>query len=188
MYPHNLHTAGRCFPDDVCRRLSQGKQLIEIILLKEELIHDIDADTRSIEQARKLEGVPVATDERRRYEACRQIDRAVSHILRTLSAYLLLPSPLVQRISTNHASDWEEKSIYLALPHNWPPHLTGLVRDSVHNYIVKSVEAEMLAPVLSPTDSYVQYSRLDAEASDSEITAAINERLGVTPLVQTPFG
>lgn len=187
MYPHNLHT-GRSCPDFVCRRLQKGRQLIEVILLKDELLHDIDTDTLNIEKARKTDGTPVATDERRRYEACRQIDRALNHAVRTMSAYLLLPSPFVHRISTNHAGDWEEKSVYLAMPHNWPPHLIDLVRDSVHNYIVKSAEAEMLTPILSPSDSYVQYCRQDAEASDSELNAAINERLGITDLVQTPFG
>ncbi len=187
MYRHDYHI-GRKVPDDICRRLMQGRQLIEIILLKDEILHDIDSDTLRLERARKIEETPVATDERQRYEACRQIDRAVSAVVRKCSAYLLLPSPFVHRISTNHASDWEEKSIYLALPHNWPPHLIDGLRDAVHNHIVKSVEAELLAPLLSPSDAYVQHCALDAEQSLNEVNANINARLGRMIVASGPFG
>lgn len=187
MYPIYLHEH-RIVPDWVCARLSKGKQLIEIILLKDEIIRDIDTDTLKVEKARGVEQTPVATDERNRYEACRYIDKAVNVVVKKCSAYLLLPSPFVHRIANNHTKDWEEKSIYLALPHNWPPHLIDGLRDAAHNHIVKSAEAELLTPLLSPSDSYVQYCSLDAESSLNEVNAIINERRGPIDVTPTPFG
>ena len=187
MYPHELHH-NRPYPDEVCRKLCQGKQVIEIILLKDEIIHDIDTDTLNVEKSRNIEQTPVATDEKRMYEACRHIDRAVNAVVAKCAAYLLLPSPFVHRISTNHTKGWEEKSIYLALPHNWPPHLIDTVRDFAHNHIVKFAEAQLLVPLLSPDDSYVKYCALDAETSLDDLNAAINERLGRDIITPTPFG
>lgn len=188
MYPIYLHEH-RIVPDLVCNRLSKSKQLVEIILLKEEIIRDIDADTLKVEKARGNESqTPIATDERQRYEACRYIDRAVNAVVKKCSAYLLLPSPFVHRIANNHTKDWEEKSIYLALPHNWPPHLIDGLRDAAHNHIVKFAEAELLTPLLSPSDSYVQYCSLDAESSLNEVNAIINERRGPIDITPTPFG
>lgn len=187
MYPHELHN-NRPYPDEVCRKLRQDKQVIEIILLKDEIIHDVDTDTLNVEKSRKLEETPVATDERRMYEASRHIDRAVNAVVAKCAAYLLLPSPFVHRISSNHTKGWEEKSLYLALPHNWPPHLIDTVRDYAHNHIVKFTEAQMLVPLLSPDDAYVKYCTLDAEAALDDLNAAINERLGRDIITPTPFG
>lgn len=187
MYPHELHY-NRPYPDEVCRKLRQDKQIIEIILLKDEIIHDIEADTLQVEKARKLEETPIAVDEKRMYEACRHIDRAVNQVVKKCAAYLLLPSPFVHRISTNHLKGWEEKSLFLALPHNWPPHLIDSVRDFAHNHIVKFAEAELLTPILTPQDSYVQYLSLDATTSLDDLNAAINERLGRDIITPTPFG
>lgn len=187
MYPRHLHY-NRPYPDEVCHKLRQGKQIIEIILLKDEIINDIDTDTLNVEKARKQEGTPISTDERRMYEACRHIDRAVNAVVSKCAAYLLLPSPFVHRISTNHTKGWEEKSIYLALPHNWPPHLIDFVRDFAHDYIVKFVESQMLVPVLSPDDSYVKYCALAADTALDDLNAAINERLGRDIITPTPFG
>ena len=187
MYPHELHHDRR-YPDAVCQRLSRGSQVIEIILLKDEIIHDIDTDTLNLEKSRKMEETPVATDEKRMYEAYRHIERAINHVVAKCAAYLLLPSPFVHRISTNHSKGWEEKSIYLSLPHNWPPHLIDSVRDAAHNHIVKFAEAQLLVPLLSPSDSYVQYLSLDADTSLDELNAAINERLGRDIITPTPFG
>lgn len=187
MYPRHLHY-NRSFPDEVCRRLRQGKQYVEIILMKDEIIHDIDADTLNLEKSRKLEETPVATDERRMYEACRQIDRAVDKLVRECSAYLLLPSPFVHRISNNHTKDWEEKSLYLAMPHNWPPHLIDSLRDAAHNHIVRFAEAELLTPILTPTDSYVQYCALAAQDSLNEVQSIISDRYGPIDMTGTPFG
>ena len=187
MYPRELHH-NRPFPDEVCKRLRQGKQFVEIILLKDEIIHDIDADTLNLEKSRKLEETPVATDERRMYEAFRQIDRAVNKLVRECSAYLLLPSPFVHRISTNHTKGWEEKSLYLALPHSWPPHLIDGLRDAAHNHIVRFAEAELLTPLLSPSDSYVQYCALAAQDSLNEVQSIISDRYGPIDMTGTPFG
>lgn len=187
MYPRHLHH-NRPFPDEICHRLRQGKQFVEIILLKDEIIHDIDADTLNVEKSRHLEETPVATDERRMYETCRQIDRAVNKLVRECSAYLLLPSPFVHRISTNHTKGWEEKSLYLALPHNWPPHLIDSLRDAAHNHIVRFAEAELLTPLLSPSDSYVQYCALAAQDSLNEVQSIISDRYGPIDITATPFG
>ena len=106
MYPHNLHH-NRPYPDEVCRKLRQGKQVVEIIILKDEIIHDIDTETLNVEKSRKMEETtPIATDERRMYEACRHIDRALNTVVAKCSAYLLLPSPFAHRISTNHTKGW----------------------------------------------------------------------------------
>lgn len=187
MYPHESHY-NRPFPDAVCQRLRQGKQYVEIIILKDEIIHDIDTDTLNLEKSRKLEETPVATDERRMYEACRHIDRALNAIVRKCSAYLLLPSPFVHRISTNHTKGWEEQSIYLALPHNWPPHLIDSLRDQAHDYIVKYAESQLLVPILSPDDSYVRYCAVAAEEDLNDLNAGINARLGADTITPTPFG
>lgn len=187
MYPHESHY-NRPFPDAVCKRLRQGKQYVEIIILKDEIIHDIDTDTLNLEKSRKLEETPVATDERRMYEACRHIDRALNAIVRKCSAYLLLPSPFVHRISTNHTKGWEEQSIYLALPHNWPPHLIDSLRDQAHDYIVKYAESQLLVPILSPDDSYVRYCAVAAEEDLNDLNAGINARLGADTITPTPFG
>ena len=187
MYPRQLHY-NRPFPDEVCRRLRQGKQYVEIILMKDEIIHDIDADTLNLEKSRKLEETPVATDERRMYEACRQIDRAVDKLVRECSAYLLLPSPFVHRISNNHTKGWEEKSLYLAMPHNWPPHLIDSLRDAAHNHIVRFAEAELLTPILTPTDSYVQYCALAAQDSLNEVQSIISDRYDPIDMTGTQFG
>ena len=48
MYPRHLHY-NRPYPDEVCHKLRQGKQIIEIILLKDEIINDIDTDTLNVE-------------------------------------------------------------------------------------------------------------------------------------------
>ena len=187
MYPHELHN-NRPYPDEVCKKLHQGKQFIEIILLKDEILHDIDTDTLNVEKSRKIDETPVSTDEKRLYEASRQIDRAVNNLVRKCSAYLLLPSPYVHRISTNHTKGWEEKSIYLALPYNWPPHLIDSVRDLAHDYIVKFAESQLLVTLLSPDDSYVKYCAVAAEEDINDFNAGINERLGATIITPTPFG
>ena len=188
MYPHNLHH-NRPYPDEVCRKLRQGKQVGEIIFMKDEIIHDIDTDTLNVEKSRKMEETtPVATDERRIDEVCRHIDRALNAVVAKCSAYLLLPSPFAHRISTNHTKGWEEKSIYLALPYNWPPHLIDQIRDLAHDYIVKFVESQLLVTTLSPDNSYVKYCAVAAEEDMNDLNAGINARLGRDIITPTPFG
>lgn len=186
MYLHHLHT-GRSLPDEVCRKLEMNKQLIEIILLKEELIRDVEADVQRIERMRKMDVSPLVGNDADYYDISRDIDNALGDVVSRCAAYLLLPSPFAHRISTNHAKGWEEESIYLALPHNWPPHNIEPIRNNIHEYIVKSVELELLTMSM-PDDRYLPVLADKKEKLYSTINALLNERLGVTPLVQTPFG
>ena len=186
MYPHDSHY-NRPYPDEVCRRLRQGKQIIEIILMKEEIIHDIDTDTLNIEKSRNVDQTPVATDERRRYEACRHIDRAVNNCVKRCAAYLLLPSPFVRRIATDHAGAWEEKNIFIGLPHNWPPHLINALRDAVHNFIVHKVVTYFMVLHL-PNDPYTTICAQQAERAYNDINAHLNARLGPTHIQPSFLG
>ena len=124
----------------------KGFQLIEIILLKQEFYHDIDAETYQVQKMRTAangspaDTLPLSTDSTSRYLIDRYIDRYVSQAVARLTAYLAIPSPFAHRIANNHAKEWEEKSIYVALPHDWPPHHIEPLRDAVHQLIVKGVE------------------------------------------------
>ena len=187
MYPHRLHDH-REIPDLVCKRLRQPKQVVEIIFLKEELVHDIETDTHKIEKARKIDDLNIATDEHDRYEVCRQIDRGINKATGKMAAYLLMPSPWLHRITNNHIKDWQEKSIYLALPHNWPGHHIDQLRDTIHDYVVKSAEAELLSPLLTPSDPYVQYLIRSAEDRLIEINSIISARFGPIDITPSPFG
>ena len=192
-YPHYLH------PDDgsvrscieARRYRRQGFQLVEIILLKDEIYHDIDAETHKIQEARnqaaanssKGEAVPVttiATDDRSRYLMDRIIDKYVSVAVRRLSAYLVLPSAFAHRIVNNHTKSWQEKSILISLPQRWPPHLLEPLRDAVHTLIVKGTEKEWLSTALSPNDAYVMLCQQEADDADADITSDVNARYGPT--------
>ena len=188
MYPHHLHTPDRPLPATVPAGSPAGKQLVEVILLHEELTHNIEADIRRIEKARKLEESPILADNGSDdYSLCRLIDQAVNHVVARCRAYLLLPSPFVRRISTNHTHNWEEKNILLALPHNWAPHNIDALRDAVHNYIVKNVEYQLLAQTL-PQDATTMLCQQQATDSYNEINALINSRLGGVHIKPTIFG
>lgn len=186
MYPKHLHI-DRHIPDEVCHRLHQGKQLVEIILLKEELLHDVEADMHRIERMRKMEETSLIENDSDYYTIARDMDNALGEVVSRCAAYLLLPSPFVHRISTNHADQWEEKSIYLALSYNWPPHNIDPIRNAIHDYIVKSVELEQLT-LLMPDDRYLPILSEKKDQDYSKLNALLNERLGVTDLIQTPFG
>lgn len=191
MYPHHLHQSPRPCPEchSACG-ISRRPPLnpIEIILLKEELQHDILSDIHRIERRRQLQETPILTnDEADGYTITRQIDRAISHVVTRMQAYLFLPSPYVHRISTNHAGGWEEKSIYLAMPPTWPTHCIDALRDAVHHYIVKSVEYNLLLTELS-NDPLTAACLDEADNAYNEINALINARLGRTEIHPTPFG
>lgn len=160
---------------------------MEIILLHEELTHDIEADIRRIEKARKLEDPILADNGSDDYSLCRYIDRAVNRVVSRCQAYLMLPSPFVRRISTNHTHSWEEKNILLSLPINWAPHNIDPLRDAVHNYIVKDVEYQLLAQAL-PQDATTMLCQQQATDSYNEINALINSRLGGVHIKPTIFG
>lgn len=165
-----------------------GSQFVEIILLKEELLHDIHADITRLEKARQLHETPILTDEDSDgYTINRQIDRAVDKSVSRMQPYLFLPSPFVHRISSNHVSQWEEKSIYLAMPPNWPPHCIDPLRDAVHRYIVESVKYNILLVNLS-NDPYTAMCKLEADEAYNEINSLISTRLGPTRIHPTIFG
>ena len=177
-YPHHLHTPDR--PCPVCRDIiaaQQNRHIVEIIILKDEVIHDVDASTLKVEKARKIEDVPIATDDKERYSLTRTIDKAITNVLRPLSPYLLLPSPFVHSIASNHIHDWSEKDILIALPPRWPPHLIDTLRNTIHYYIVKSAEHEELLPVL-PNDPYTTLCSQQADDALDDINAIVSTRLG----------
>ena len=186
MYPHRLHY-NRIMPDAVCQRLHKDKQVVEIIVLHEELLRDIESDIHRIERMRKMEETPIISSDADYYDITRDIDTALGEVVSRCSAYMLLPSPFVHRISTNHAGSWEEKSIYLGLPYNWPPHDIDPLRDSVHDYIIKSVELELLT-ISMPNDGYLPILDQKRYEQYNRINALLNDRLGKTDLIQTPFG
>lgn len=194
-YPHHLHE-GKPYRDcPVCNNIIAARrpvQLIEIILLKEEFYHDIDAETYQVQKMRTSEKgspastLPLSTDSTNRYLLDRYIDKYVSQAVSRLSAYLAIPSPFAHRIANNHTKDWLEKSIYVALPHDWPPHNIDPLRDAVHQLIVKGVEYQLLAVAL-PNDTYTAMCREMMEDADTDITVYVNarytqQRCGYTPL------
>lgn len=186
MYPHHLHTPNRPV---CCNSIATppGKLLVDIILLKKEIYNDIDADTLQVEKARKIEDLTIATDEKQRYTLTRTIEKAITNVLQPLTPYLLLPSPFVHTIATNHAGGWDEKDILLAMPNNWPPHLIDSLRDTVHHYIVKFAEYEYLAPLL-PNDPYTAMCKQQYDDDCIDINVIVSSRLGPLRTHPTPFG
>lgn len=194
-YPHHLHEGTPYRDCPVCRNIIATRrpvQLIEIILMKEEFYHDIDAETYQVQKMRTSEkgspasALPLSTDSTSRYLLDRYIDKYVSQAVSRLSAYLAIPSPFAHRVVNNHASQWEEKSIYVDLPHDWPPHHIDPLRDAVHQLIVKGVEYQLLAVAL-PNDPYTALCREMMEDADTDITVHVNarytqQRCGYTPL------
>ncbi len=189
-YPHHLHPADgsvrRCVTAAPPGR--QGFQLIEIIILKDEIYHDIDMETHRIQETmnQKAEAKgnagtsisTVATDDTSRYMMDRYIDRYVSKAVHCLTAYLALPSPFAHRIANNHTKSWQEKSILVSLPQRWPPHMIEPLRDAVHELIVKGSEKELLATTLGPNDPYVTLCNEEAEDAYNDITVNVNTRYG----------
>lgn len=189
-YPHHLHPDDGslrtvcALPAGVCRH---GFQLIEIIILKDEIYHDIDRETHDLQEHRN-NSVPdgsagrnittIATDDTSRYLIDRYIDRYVNKTVHLMTAYLALPSPYAHRIANNHTKSWQEKSILISLPTRWPPHLIDTLRDAVHRFIVKGVEMEILSTTLGPSDPYVQLCAQESEEADGDITVNINTRYG----------
>lgn len=201
-YPHHLHEGAPYRPCPVCRNFvatNRKVQLIEIILLKEEIYHDIDAETHQLQKMRTAANVtagspagpydtlPLSTDNNNRYLIDRYIDRYVSQAVTRLTAYLALPSPFAHRVANNHAKEWEEKSIYVALPHDWPPHHIEPLRDAVHQLIVKGVEYQLLAVAL-PKDTYTALCREMMEEADADITVHVNARYTPQTCGYSPFG
>lgn len=120
--------------------LPAGSQLADIILLRSELLHDIDEGIQQIEKGRTATAPAASallpTGASDNYLLARHIDTAVNQAVARCRAYLLVPSPYVHRFSTDHVEQWEEKSILLAMPHTWASHNIEPLRDAIHNYIV----------------------------------------------------
>lgn len=189
-YPHHLHQGHLHRPLPVCCDFvatHKSVQLVEIILLKEELYHDIDAETLQVQKMRKLQDMPLATDDTNRYLVDRYIDKYVRKAVSKLTAYLGIPSPFVHRIANDHTKEWLEKSILLALPLSWPPHRLDPLCDAVHSLVVKGTEYELLAVAL-PDDAYTMLCREQMEDAENEIAVQVNARLTPLSCGYHPFG
>ena len=188
MYPHNLHN-NRPYPETV-NLLRQDKQVIEIILLKAELLHDIEANIHQIERAMGKDEKASSADLLPNGAASdalllRHIDTAVNQTVSRCQAYMLLPTPFAHRISTDHTYGWEEQSIYLGMPHNWPPYCINTLRDAIHSFIVYRTLQLFLALTDEKRAAQCDYQ---ATLYYNEICAQLNHRLGGTKIHPTPFG
>lgn len=197
-YPHHIHMEPHDrlnLPDlfDITAVQRQGKQLVEVILLKDELLHDIEASAKQLDDARQstVQGSSAALPPilpkgaAENYLLLRHLDTAVNQAVSRCQAYLLLPSPFVRRISTNHTHGWEEKSIFLAFPNNWPPHCVDALRDSIHNFIV---ERTLQRYLLRVDPKAAESCDLQALGFYDEINALLNTRLGAMHLRPTFCG
>lgn len=191
MYPHYIHQQPHerlplpdCIDAAAVRR--QGRQIIDIILLNKELMHDIEDGIRQVENGRDKDAPKLLpSDGKESYMLRRHIDTALNKVVSRCQAYLLLPSPYARRISTDHAGEWEEKDIILGLPHNWPAHCVDPLRDDVHNYIV--YRAMQLFLALSEPKAAEACDQLALSCYD-DINAQLNARLGPMHIHPTFLG
>ena len=192
-YHHHLHQQPRerleslpSLRDLITQRKREGKQIVEIILLKEELMHDIEAGLHSLEKNRPADAPALLdADGKDDYLLLRHIDTAVNQVVSRCQAYLLLPSPFVHRVSTDHVHGWEEKSICLALPHNWPPHCVDPLRDAAHNYIVERAQQLFMMKVDQKLAESIDFT---ASLYWNDINAELNTRLGGVHIHPTFLG
>lgn len=185
-YPFKHHI-DRCVPDEVLHKPRRFPQLVEVIILKSEIIHDVEADIQRIERMRKMEETPIISNDSDYYDIARDIDTALGEVVSRCTAYLLLPSPYAHHISTDHVNDWEEKSIYLCEPENWPPHAIDPLRNAIHDYIVKAVELELLS-ISMPEDKYLPKLELKKMDLYDDINVHLNARLGDSLIFPTFLG
>lgn len=191
MYPHYIHQEPHerlplpdCIDAEAVRR--QGRQIIDIILLNKELMHDIEEGIRQVEKARDKDAPKLLTsDGNDSYILRRHIDTAINQAVSRCQAYLLLPSPYARRVSTDHADQWLEKDIILGLPHNWPPHCVDALRDDVHNFIVYR-SMQLFLALSEPKAAEV--CALQADSFYNDINAQLNARLGPTHIHPTFLG
>lgn len=185
MYPHRFHNT-RSLPEVVAVKLPlpDRKQLIEVILLKPELQHDIEDIINDVQNSFRPDGKPLLPSDNS-YMLSRHMDTAINQAVKRCQAYLLLPSPFVHRISTNHTGDWEEKSIFLALPHNWPPHCIDPLRDSIHNFVVQRT-CQLFLSLKEPKAAETCNQMADSYYDD--INATLNDRLGPTNIYPSFLG
>jgi len=184
-YPHSCHTDHRLIPAEVPQP-RQGSQVIEIIIMKSEILHDIETSIRQIEKGRKPEDPLLLTEDGSdNYLLCRCIDTALDQAVSRCQAYLLLPSPFVRRISADHTHEWDEKNIFLALPANWPPHCIDPLRDAVHNYIVNRAMQLFLVYADARLSEVCDAMALSCW---NDINTQLNARLGPTRIHPTFLG
>lgn len=161
---------------------------VEVILFKEEIINDIRRDITRVERARNLQDNPILTDDDAdRYELCGSIDEALGLAVDNMQAYLAHPSQFAHLIANNHTDDWEERSIQLSMPANWPLNLLDSLKKSVHRYIVKYTEAELMGTAL-PGDPYTGICMRSAATHYNEITSTLSARIGGIKIHPTIFG
>lgn len=146
--------------------------MIEIIIIKQELLHDIETEIHGIERHRHLQETPIITNEDNRYSACRDIDTALNKVIKRCQAYHVPNN--AHHIAANHTKDWHERSIFLAIP-DWPHGNLDALRDAVHNYIVKSVVFSMLSVAL-PGDAYLPIVSQQRDDAYDDINVLINAR------------
>lgn len=156
----------------------------EIILLYPELLHGIQSNIHAIERTRNIEIITADDD----YTIRREVDTALNEAVSRMQAYLFRPSSFIRRTSTDHATQWEEKSITLNFPPNWPPHCIDSLRDAVHNYIVRSVVFYFLSLSLPANDPAITIVSQQRDRAYNDINALINARLGGVHIHPTPFG
>ncbi len=94
-------------------------QIINIVLLKKELLHDIEAETTRIERAAQPTAQsaaqnaslphPILSDDDA-YSVSREIDKAFNTALSRIQAYLTIPAGAAHHVTTNHAHDWQERA------------------------------------------------------------------------------
>ena len=162
-------------------------QPVEVILLRTELIHDIEAVIHQLERKSKdtASAALLPAGASADYLLSRHIDTAVNQALASCQAYLAMPSPFAHRIATDHAMQWEEKSILLAMPLSWPLHHLDPLRDAIHSFIVYRA----LQLFLAFSDEKAA-AVCDERASDfcADIAVHLSARSHPLQCAMSPFG
>lgn len=163
------------------------KQVIEVIILKEEVIHSIQSNIHRFERTRGLQTPVLLDNEADRYNLCQLIDAALTEAVEAMQAYLMLPSPFAHRIANNHTDDWKEKGIRLAMPLNWPAHLLEPLKNAIHKFLARKTESELLSESY-PNDPFTVRCEALAETHYNEINSIISDRIGPIHIHPSPFG
>jgi hypothetical protein len=162
--------------------------IAEIIIFKQEITHDIEADVRQLERMRKLTDTPILTnDDADRYSLNTQIDLALSIAISRLQAYVISTPCHSHQVAHDHTTDWDEKKITLDMPFSWPQHLLEPLKNAVHRFIVKTALHNFLRVAL-PQDPYTTLSLDEANEASNRINSLISDRLGPIKIHPTPFG
>lgn len=161
---------------------------VEIIILKEEVLHHVKADINQLERVRKMEDMPILTgSDSDNYIVNRFLDQAVSAIVARMQAYVVAPNSYAHRIANDHTRDWQERSIVLQLPQTWPPSCMEPLKNAVHDYVVSSTVFNVASKAL-PNDPALAIVNEQAKAAYNEVNALINTRLGGVHIHPGPFG